>query len=325
MMFQTEQPYKTNIVKKTVANGSIVPKKEVSIKSRVSGIVEEIYVEPGQIIKSGQLISKIKIIPNMVSLNQAETEATKARINFAEAEKEFRRQEALYKNQVIPETDYNQYYLRYKLTKEELDAAENNLDLIREGASKKKGQTSNLIYSTSDGMILDVPVKTGSSVIESNNFNEGTTIATIADMNALMFKGNINESEVGKIKEGMDINIIVGAIEGITLKTKLEYISPKGTEVQGSIQFEVRANIKQEGKTMIRAGYSANAEIVLDKKDSVIAISEKNVRFNKDSSFVEIEKAPQIFERKLIKTGLSDGINIEVISGLTKKDKIKVL
>jgi HlyD family secretion protein len=323
VVFQTDTLFTATIIKKTVATGSIVPRKEIAVKPRVSGIVEDVYVQPGQIVKQGQLIAKIKIVPNIVNLNSAESSLSRAEINLTEADRELKRQEKLYKEQVISDAEYNQSLSKYKLAKEDKESADNNLQLVKDGASKKSGQVSNLIYATSDGMLLDVPVKKGNSVIESNNFNEGTTIATIADMNSLMFKGNIDESEAGKIKEGMDINIIIAAMEGQTFNAKLEYIAPKGTDVQGAIQFEVRAGVKQNAKNMIRAGYSANADIVLAKKENVTVIRESNLLFDKGKPYVEVEQTPQVFKKKMIKTGLSDGINIEIVEGLSKTDKIK--
>ena len=324
VVYKTDTPFFTDIIKKTVATGSIVPRKEIAIKPRVSGIIEELYVESGQRIRSGQLIAKIRIIPNMVNLNNAESTVNRSDINLQETQKTHDRQEKLYKDGVIGEAEYIQSQTKLKLAKEERESAENNLDLVKQGASKKSGQVSNLVYATADGIVLDIPVKKGASVIESNNFNEGTTIASIADMSDLMFKGNIDESETGKLREGMDINIIIAALEGQVFKAKLDYISPKGVDVQGSIQFEIRASIKENKGSRIRAGYSANADIVIAERKHVLAVKESNVIFNKDSSFVEIEKQIQVFEKRPIKTGLSDGINIEITEGLKAEDKIKM-
>jgi HlyD family secretion protein len=282
-------------------------------------------VEPGQIIKAGQLVAKIKIIPNIVSVNQAETSLESARISFEDAKRELDRQEKLFDQRVISEQEYRRFVLDYNLKKESMQAAENNLQLVREGASRKKGQVSNLIYSPVSGMLLDVPVKVGTSVIERNNFNEGTTIASVADMKSLIFEGKIDESEVGKIQEGMDLNLTIGAMETKTFPAKLEYIAPKGETEEGAVKFQIRAKVLLDEGDFIRAGYSANADIVLAKKDDVLAIKESLLQFKKDSVFVEVETKPQLFEKRLIKTGISDGINIEVLSGLNKEDKVKVI
>ncbi|CAN5917232.1 efflux RND transporter periplasmic adaptor subunit [soil metagenome] len=324
VVYKTEQPFYTTIVKKTVATGSIVPRKEIEIKSQVSGIIEALYVEPGQTVKSGQLIAKIRIVPNLVQVNQAQTSLETARINFNNAQRELERQQQLYDQKVIAEQEYNRFRLDYQLQKETLQAAEDNLQLVRVGASKRTGQISNNVYATVDGMLLDVPVKAGASVIERNNFNEGTTIASIADMKSLIFEGKIDESEVGKIREGMDLNLTIGAIEGRVFKAKLEYISPKGVMEEGSIKFQVRAQVLLSEEEFIRAGYSANADIVLDQKDSVLAVKESMLLFEKDNVYVEVETQPQQFEKRMVKTGLSDGINIEILSGLEKDDKIKI-
>jgi HlyD family secretion protein len=324
IVYKTEAPFTTNIVKKTVATGSIVPRKEVQVKSQVSGTVEELYVEAGQVVKQGQLLAKVKIVPNIVSVNNAENEVQTARINFDEAKRELARYEQLYAQKVIPEQEYRKYKAEFSLKRQAMQSAENNLQLVREGASRRSGQSSNLVYSTIDGMLLDVPVKVGTSIIERNNFNEGTTIATVADMRSLVFEGKIDESEVGKLKENMDLLLTIGAIEGRVFNAKLEYIAPKGVLEEGSIKFPIRAKVLLDEKDFIRAGYSANADIVLDKREKVLAIKESMLKFEKEKPYVEVEKAPQVFERRDVKTGLSDGINIEVVSGLKTSEKVKV-
>lgn len=316
IVYETEKPFIHNIVKKTVATGAIKPRKEIAVKSQVPGVVEKIYVEPGQIVKEGQLLAKIRIIPNMVNVNNAETQLNNATINFENAKIEFERQKGLYENKVISEVEFNAASLDFKLKKEALEAAENNLQLIKVGASKKAGQVTNQVKATVAGMLLDVPVKEGTFVIESNNFNEGTTIVSIADMKSLIFEGKVDESEVGKIKEGMDLQLTIGAIENEKFDAKLEYISPKGLDDQGSIKFEIRAAVTLTEKDFLRAGYSANADIVLQKRDSVLTIKESSLLFEENKVFVEVETSPQVFEKREIKTGLSDGINIEVLSGI---------
>lgn len=325
IIFETQTPYVTNIVKKTVATGSIVPRKEIEIKPQVSGIVEEIYVEAGDKLKKNDLIAKIKIIPNMISLNNAEARFNQAVINLEDTKRESDRRYKLYKKRIISTSEYQEYEMAYNSAREELDAAENNLQLIREGVTKNPGdETNTLIRSTIDGMILDIPVKEGKSVIETNNFNEGTTIAVVADMKEMIFKGKVDESEVGKIKPGMNLILSVGAIEKEKFNAELEYISPKGVEEEGAIQFEIRAKVNLKESHFIRAGYSANADIVLEKRNSVLAVKESLLQFEGEKVFVEVENGPRQFKKKYIELGLSDGINIEIISGLSKDAKIKV-
>jgi HlyD family secretion protein len=324
-VFETEKPFYTDIVKKTVATGTINPRKEIELKSQVSGVVEEIYVEAGDIVKNNQRVAKIKIIPDVVALNNAQMRLKTAKINFENAQKELNRQRGLFDDQVISEFEYNQFLLDFNLARQEVDAAENNLDLVKEGASKKSGTASNIVYSTANGMALDVPVKEGTFVIETNTFNDGTTIASVADMNEMIFEGKVDESEVGKIKEGMELVLKIGALETEEITAKLEYISPKGIEEEGAIQFEIRAAINRKEDVFLRAGYSANADIVLDKRDSVLAIKESNLIFIEDSTFVEVEKGEQQFEKQLVKTVLSDGINIEILEGVTETAQIKKL
>ena len=311
-------------MKKAVAPGAIVPRREVTIKPRVSGVLEKIHVEPGQYVKEKALIAEIRIIPDVVSLNNAESTLKAARISFENAKLEVARFERLRAQGLIDETDYNQQKLNAELKAQELDAAENNLQLVKVGASKRSGAVSNVVYSTVEGMVLEVPVKEGGSVIEANNFNEGTTIASIADMNDLMFSGKVDESEVGKIREGMPVSIAVGALGEKRFEGELEYIAPKGIPKEGTIEFEVRAKIRLEPGVFIRANYSANADIILERKDKVLAISESLVKFEDGKAFVDVETAPQAFERRQVKLGLSDGIDVEVLSGIDARAVLKV-
>ncbi|MGQ1947235.1 efflux RND transporter periplasmic adaptor subunit [Geofilum sp. OHC36d9] len=323
--YEIESPFKDNIIKKTVATGSVIPRQEIEIKPQESGIIKEIYVDPGNIVKQGDRIAQIQIIPEMIEVNSAESNAKKAKLAFLNAKTEYERAKELYNQKVIALSDFETQELNYNTKKEDLEAAENHLQLIQEGVTKKMGsQTNTVIRSTIDGMILDVPVKKGNSVIKSNTFNDGTTVAIVADMSEMIFEGMVDETEVGKIEEGMHLMLSVGAINEMSFEAILEYISPKGIEENGAIQFEIRAAVKLKENTFIRAGYSANADIVLDRRDSVLCIPEKVLQFSNDSTFVEVETDPQTFEKRQIKTGLSDGINIEIIEGLSKADKIKV-
>lgn len=324
VVFETTTAFVSSIIKKTTATGSVVPRKEIEIKPVVSGIIDEIYVEEGVMIKKGDLIAKIRIIPNMINLNNAKSRVDVAKINMKDAKRNYDRQLGLFEKGVIAKADFEGYEVVYQNSKEELETAEETLELIQEGQIKKKGSATNtLVKSTITGMILDIPVEVGDQVIESNNFNPGSTIASVADMGEMVFEGNIDESEVGKISEGMPLILTIGALEDVTFEADLEHISPKGQEVNGAIQFEIRANVALREDRFIRAGYSANADIVLDRVDSVLAIPESLLVFENDTVYVEVETAPQQFEKRYIETGLSDGITIEVISGLNKEDKIK--
>ena len=324
VVYETDKPFITDIIKKTVATGSVVPRKEIEIKPKVSGIIEKIYVEPGDKVKKGDLIAKVKIIPDMISLNNAEARVKQAKIKFKDVEIIYNRQKNLYEKGVIAKAEFQKNELDYQSAKEELEAAENNLELIKEGALKKSGGVTNtIIRSTTTGMVLDVPVEEGNSVIESNTFNDGTTIAIVADMNDMIFKGKVDETEVGKIKPGMDLLLRIGALENDTFQAKLEYISPKGTEENGAIQFEIKADVRLKNDKFIRAGYSANADIVLERKDSVLAIKESLIEFNEDTAFVYLQEAEQKFKKHKIETGISDGINIEVIAGLDTASVIR--
>ncbi len=323
VIYETRHPITTTIIKKTIATGSISPRKEVEIKSQVSGVVEKILLDAGEAIKTDEIIAKIRIIPNIERLNNAESLLEQAKINFEDAQKELKRQKKLFEDKLISEFEYNKYLLSYKLKQEIVASAESNLAIVREGASKKSGKTSNVVKATLDGMILDIPVKEGTFITETNNFNAGTTIAYIANMQDMIFEGRVDESEVGKIHEGMELYLTIGAIESEPFIAILEYISPKGYNDQGTIKFQIKASITlQEGK-FIRAGFSANADIVLDKRENVLAINEGLLQFDNGVPYVEVEVGKQEFKRRNIELGLSDGINIEVISGLKALDKIK--
>jgi HlyD family secretion protein len=323
--YKTESPEYREIVEKTVATGSVVPRKEIEIKPQESGIIQELYVVPGDMVKKGDLIAKIRIIPEMIQVNSAESQLRIAEMNFRNAEIEFKREKDLYEKGVIPESEFLAQKLKYETAKENKQAAYDHLQLIKEGVTKSMGtQTNTLIRSTVDGMVLDVPVEVGNSVIKSNTFNAGTTVAIVANMGDMIFKGKVDETEVGKIKKGMDLLLTIGALEEDTFTAVLEYIAPKGVEENGAIQFEIKADVKLQNNKFIRAGYSATADIVLERKDSVLSVSEKVLQFSNDTTFVEVEAAPQEFKRRDIKTGLSDGIYIEVLDGLAERDKIKI-
>ena len=321
--FETTTPVVMDIVKKTVAPGALVPRREVTIKPRVSGVLEKIYVVAGQTVKDRQLLAKIQIIPNVVALNNAESAIRSAQIGLDNAQNQMRRYQQLFEQKLMNETEFNQFKLAFELKRQELETAQSNRELIKEGASKRTGKVSNLVNSTVNGMVLDVPVKEGSSVIEANNFNEGTTIAWIADMGDMIFQGRVDESEVGKLTEGMPVSITVGALGEQRLEGKLEYIAPKGKEKEGTIEFEVKAAVTLKPGVTVRANYSANADIILDTHQGVLAIEESVVQFEKGRTFVDIETAPQTFSRRELKLGLSDGIHVEVLSGLDAKTRIK--
>lgn len=324
IVYETQTTSYESIVSKTVATGSIKPREEVDIKPQVSGIIQTLYVEAGESVKEGDQIAKIKVIPDMISLNNAENRLEIARLNVENANQDFARQEKLYEQKVISISEFQDARLRYENARQELRTAEDNLKIVKEGTAKSGKTSLTIVRSTVEGMILDVPIKVGNQVIESNNFNDGTTVATVANMGDMIFEGLIDESEVGKIHEGMDLIITIGAIEDQTFKATLEYISPKGTEQNGAIQFQIRARVSLNEDFFIRAGYSANADIVLASRDSVLSVKESLLQFDGPQAFVEVQTAPQKFERRDVQLGLSDGITVEVLSGITEEDQIKV-
>jgi HlyD family secretion protein len=317
---------KGDIQKSTVATGKVEPRNEILIKPQMSGIISEVYKEAGDMVKAGDIIAKIQVVPDMVNLSSAESRVERAKLAANQSRNNYERDLKLYQNDVISREEFEKVELQYKNDEEELRAATDNLSLVRTGITQSSAQTSNtLVRSTVDGTILDIPVKVGNSVIQTNNFNDGTTVASVADLSDMLFIGKIDETEVGRLTSGMPIEITIGAIQGRTIPANLEYISPKGTEESGAILFEMKAALKIPEDLFIRAGYSANANIILDKREQVLTIPESSLEFSGDSAFVYMVKneEPQEFERHFVKIGLSDGINIEVTEGLKENDRIR--
>jgi HlyD family secretion protein len=323
--FDVKSPEMGDIILKTVASGSIQPRQEILIKPQVSGIVRTVHVEAGDIVKAGDILAEVTIVPNMSALSSAENRLSRAKISRDDSKTTYDRNAELFEQGVVSAMDIQQFELAYNQANEEVLGAEDNLRIVREGVASRGGAKSNtLIRSTIDGMILDVPVKKGNSVIEANNFNDGTTVASVADMKDLIFIGKIDESEVEKLHEGMDIILSIGAIDDMTYSATLEHIAPKGVEESGAIQFEIKAAVALEEGQFLRAGYSANADVELDRRDNILTISETLVQYKKRQAFVELETSPGIYESRNVELGLSDGLSVEVLSGLTLEDKLKV-
>lgn len=326
-VYETVTPEIADLEKTTVATGKVGPRDEVLIKPQISGIISEVYKEAGQTIKQGEVIAKVKVIPELGQLNSAESRVRVAEISTAQAETDHERIKKLYNDKLISREDYEKSEVEIKKAREELQTAKDALEIIKEGITKNSASfSSTLIRSTIDGLILDVPIKVGNSVIMSNTFNDGTTIATVANMNDLIFKGKIDETEVGRIHEGMPVKLTIGALQNLTFDAELEYISPKGVEENGANQFEIKAAVHAPDSVQIRSGYSANAEIVLQRAQKVLAVPEGIIEFSGDSTFVWVmtDSIPeQKFERRQIKTGMSDGIKLEIKEGLTGKEKVR--
>lgn len=320
---------KSDIVQTTVATGKIEPRDEVQIKPQISGIISEVYKEAGETVKRGEVIAKVKVIPELGQLNSAESRVRLAEMNGRQAETDLERMEKLFEKKLVSNEEYEKTLLTTKQAREEIQAAKDNLEIIKEGITKNSASfSSTLIRSTIDGLILDVPIKVGNSVIMSNTFNDGTTIASVADMGDLIFRGNVDETEVGKIKVGIPVKITLGALQDMTFSATLEYISPKSVENNGANQFEIKAAITVPDSVTIRSGYSANAEMELQRANNVLSIQESALEFKGDSTFVYLltdSVSGQKFDRKNIKTGVSDGINVEVKSGLKENDLVRGL
>ncbi|CAM1340372.1 efflux RND transporter periplasmic adaptor subunit [Tenacibaculum amylolyticum] len=327
VQYETETPFKTTIVKKTVATGKVIPLEEVEIKPQIAGIVDKVVVEEGQVVKTGDLIATVRVVPNVEALNSANNEIKNAQIAYENAKTQFDRNKRLFEKGVIARQAFENSELSFNNAKQRLSNARSNMDIIKRGTTAGLGSAANTnIRATSSGMIVAIPVKKGYQVIQANNFNAGTTIATIADMNKMIFEGKVDESEVGKLIKGTDLEVSLGAIENKKFPAKLNFIAPKGTEEGGAVQFTIKADVTLDDNYFIRAGYSANADIVLEKKDSVLAIKEALLRFDKktEKPYVEVKTGEDSFEKKELELGTSDGVNIEVISGVEPGAEIKI-
>ncbi len=313
----------TDINKTTVITGKITPRNEVNIKPQINGIVSEIYKEAGQEVKENEVIAKLKVIPDMNSLSSAQSRVRLSEINLEQAKTNYDRDKNLFDKKLISAEEFEKTTQSLNQAKEERSASQDALEVIRDGVSSSNATSSStLIRSTITGLILDIPVKVGNSVIQANTMNDGTTVATVADMNDLIFDGNIDETEVGTLVEGMPLKISIGALQNYSFDAVLEYISPKAVETNGANQFEIKAAVKVAGDRKIRSGYSANAEMVLESRKQVLAVPESTVEFAGDSTFVYV-KADKDYTRKLITTGLSDGLNIEILSGISENEVVR--
>jgi HlyD family secretion protein len=325
--YETETPFKTNIVRKSVATGTVIPLEEIEIKPRISGIIDKIFVEEGAKVVKGDLIATVRVVPNVQALNSAQSSVRSAKLQLDNAKILFDRNKTLFNKGVVPRQEFEQTELSYNNAKEQYQNALSNLQIIKKGAATGMGRTANTnIRAEISGTVLEIPVREGSSVIESNTFSPGTTVAVIADMNKMIFEGKVDESEVGKLVKGTAIDVELGAFQDKFFPAKLNFIAPKGTVEQGAVQFKIKADVTVEDGYYLRAGYSANANIVLEQKDSVLAIREALLRFDKktDKPYVEVEVEDQKFEKKELKLGVSDGINVEILDGVSETDKIKI-
>lgn len=320
-------PKVTDISKTTVITGAIEPRDEVEVKPQISGIITEIYKEAGQMVKAGEVIAKVKVIPDMGQLSSAESRVRLAEINLKQAKVNYDREKQLYDKQLVSAEEYDNVRQALDQAREEKTAAIDALEVVRDGVSSSNASASStLIRSTISGLILDVPVKVGNSVILSNTFNDGTTIATVADMSDLIFKGNIDETEVGQLVTGMPMRITIGALQNLKFEARLEYISPKATDNNGANQFEIKAAVTVPQGNAIRSGYSANAEIELASAKGVLTVPESAIEFSGNDTYVYVIKGSgddKTYERRKVTTGLSDGINIEIKSGLKKSEKVR--
>lgn len=325
--YEEFQPTVNDIRKTTVVTGKIEPRNEVNVKPQISGIIAEIYKEAGQMVTVGEVIARIKVIPDESQLSAAQARVRLANINVRQAQVDYQRVKTLFDKGLIAGSEYEQKRQAYQQAQEEVRSAKNNLEVVRDGVAAENASTSStMIRSTISGLVLDVPVKVGNTVILSNTFNDGTTIATVANMNDLIFRGNVDETDVGQLVTGMPMKITIGALQNETLEASLEYISPKAVENNGANQFEIKAAVHVGGGHKIRSGYSANAEIVLAQANQVLTVPESAIVFEGNNTFVYVVKTSgkeKMYEKRKVTTGLSDGIRIQIKSGLTKNEYVR--
>ena len=324
--FETTKMIKATIENKIVATGRVVPEDEVEIKPQIAGIIDKILVKEGDKVKAGDLLVKIKVVPNEQTLNSAEGRVKSSKIILSNSEIEFKRNKSLFLKEIISEQEYNNIELQYNQSLQNLKNAESDLQIIKLGSSDGSSVTNTNVRATITGTILEIPVKKGDQVIQANTFNQGTTIATIADLNIMIFEGKVDEGEVSKLKQEMDMIINLAAIEEKNYPAKLKFIAPKGIEESGAVQFKIEADVYLDDEYFVRAGYSANASIITDKRNEVDALNEAVIQYDLETKkpYVEIEIGSQEFERREIVLGLADGINVEIISGLKKDEKVKI-
>lgn len=329
VVYDLQQPEVRTLQKKTLATGKVEPRDEVNVKPQIQGIITELYRKAGDRVQAGDPIAKVAVIPDMNSLAQAQSQVRTTQLTLEETEREFQRIEQLYNKGVTSREEYEQSQNQLAKAQESAKAAQDGLDIVTQGISKRAGKiNTTIVTSTVAGMILDIPVKIGSSVIHANSMNEGTTVATVADMSDIIFRGRIDETEVGRLHEGMPINLSIGAVQDVTLPAYLEYIAPKGTESNGAILFEIKAAAHIPDSIVVRAGYSANAEIILEERPDVLSVSEAAIEFSGDSTFVyrltsAKDASKQTFERMPVTVGMSDGMYIEIKNGVTNEMKLR--
>ena len=324
--YKTEQPFYSSLDTKTVATGKLNPEEEIELKPQISGIVDQIFVEEGDLVRKGDLIAKIRVVPNEQALGSAKSRINSAKLSYENAQTLFGRNKLLFEKGVISKQDFENSELSLNQSKESYAQAQDDYKIIKQGSLSGGSSANTNIIAQIPGTILEIPVREGDQVIQSNNFNAGTTIATIADMSKMIFEGKVDESEVGKLEEGKDIKVILGAIAEKEFPAVLTFVAPKGVEENGAVQFTIKADVAIEASTKIRAGYSANAEIEIESKDSVLVIKEALLQFNRISEkpFVELRAEDGTFSKKNVTIGLSDGINVEITEGVEEGDQIKV-
>ena len=326
IQYDTTTAFTSSIQKTSVVTGTVIPEDEVEIKPQLNGIISEIMVEEGDMVNNGDLIAIIKVVPDERSVYGAQSQVNAAELNVKNAERQMQRAEELFSKQIISQQEFEDAELRFNTAKENLQAAQNDLEIIRKGSVSGSSTANTNIRATITGTILEIPIKLGDQVIAANSFNSGSTVAIIADLNMMIFEGQVDEAEVGRLEVGQDLSVSMAAIPDKEFLAKLKFVAPKGTEAGGAVQFKIEADLTLDESTFIRAGYSANGTLVVDNRQDIMVIPEALLQFDRKTSvpYVEVETSNQNFERRDITIGLSDGIKVEILDGLEMTDKIKI-
>jgi HlyD family secretion protein len=319
-----ENPTFSNLELKHYISGYLVPEKEVQIKSQISGILKKMHIKAGDTIKRGDLIAEVSVLPNPQNIETASKTLITCQINFNKCKKEYEQYNKLYQKKVIAEQEFDKYADAYLISKEELKSAKKQLEIIKTGYSKDQENIPNFIRSTVTGTVLEIPLKEGASITERNNYNEGSNLASIANLQSLIFKAKVNESDITYLKKGMTFTIEISALKNQSIEAELTHITPKAKEENGIMKFEIEAKVKNDNNIQLYPGFSAVAEMILDKRDSVLTIKERNLIFKNDSIYVELLDENYKKQKRVVKTGLSDGLRIEILKGLSLTDRIKV-
>ena len=329
-VYELVSPERRTLMKRTTVAGSMEARRQVAVKPQVTGVVSRLAVEPGDKVKAGEVIATVRIIPDMAQLNEAKSRVEAARITLGEAQREYDRTYELYQDGVVSREEFDVQTTRLASARENVAAAESQVQVITRGQSARSGGISVTdLHASISGVVLAVMVEEGAAVTGTSAFTEGTTVAKIADMNDIIFRGFIDETEVALLRVGLDMELHLGSMQEVTIPAKLSYIAPEGVMQNGAKMFELKATATIPEGVTIRSGYSANATIVLGTVNDVLSCDEKAISFEDGKPYVYVLTSPpgdtehQQFERRAVTIGISDGLSVELKSGVKKGELLR--